>query len=39
MELGVLSHDPESLKGLAQTIMERKMKIDDLEAKIVMQNS
>lgn len=39
MELGALSHDPESLKGLAQTIMERKMKIDDLEAKIVMQNS
>lgn len=39
MELGALAHDPESLKGLAQTIMERKMKIDDLESQIAMQNS
>lgn len=38
MELGALTHDPESLKGLAQTIMERKMKIDDLEAQIAREN-
>ena len=30
MELGALTHEPESLKGLAQTIMERKIKIDVL---------
>lgn len=39
MELGALAHDPESLKGLAQTILERKMKIDELESQIAMQNS
>lgn len=38
MELGALTHDPESLKGLAQTIMERKIKIDDLEAQISREN-
>ena len=38
MELGALTHDPESLKGLAQTIMERKIKIDDLEAQIAREN-
>lgn len=39
MELGALTHDSESLKGLAQTIMERKIKIDDLEAQIARENS
>lgn len=38
MELGALTHDSESLKGLAQTIMERKIKIDDLEAQIAREN-
>lgn len=38
MELGALTHNPESLKGLAQTIMERKIKIDDLEAQIAREN-
>ena len=38
MELGALTHEPESLKGLAQTIMERKIKIDDLEAQIAREN-
>lgn len=38
MELGALTHDPESLKGLAQTIMERKIRIDDLEAQISREN-
>lgn len=38
MELGALTYAPESLKGLAQTIMERKIKIDDLEAQIAREN-
>ena len=34
MEMGVLANDPASVQELAQTILERKLKIDDLEAQI-----
>lgn len=34
MEMGALSHDPESVQVLAQTILDRKIKIEELEAQI-----
>lgn len=34
MEMGSLAQDPASIQQLAQAILERKMKIDDLEAQI-----
>lgn len=34
MEMGTLSHDPASVQVLAQTILERKLKIDEIQAQI-----
>lgn len=34
MQLGALNHDPASVQVLAQTILDRKMQIEDLEAQI-----
>lgn len=34
MQMGALTHDPASIQQLAQTILDRKLKIDDLEAQI-----
>lgn len=34
MQLGGLNHDPASIQQLSQTILERKSRIDDLEAQI-----
>lgn len=37
MQMGALSHDSASVQELAQTILERKMKIEDLESQIVKE--
>ena len=34
MQLGALNHDPASVQVLAQTILDRKMQIEELEAQI-----
>lgn len=36
MQLGTLNHDPTSVQELAQTILEGKMQIEDLEASRAM---
>lgn len=38
MQLGALNHDPASVQELAQTILDRKMQIEDLEAQISQNN-
>ncbi|OKZ64539.1 MAG: hypothetical protein BHW02_06310 [Clostridium sp. 28_12] len=34
MQMGTLAHNPSAVQELAETILERKMQIDELEAKI-----
>ena len=34
VEMGALNSDPASVQVLAQTILDRKMKIEDIEAQI-----